>query len=673
MKVSCFSIIVLGALIFLAASASGDFKNPVTYSVGNCPSQGASADFNDDGFIDLAVADSCGDVVKIMLNNGLGNFQTGLIIQTEQAPAAVIARNFNNSVDEYVDLVVANYESSSIQVFTNNGFDGGNWQGFDLANTYTCPQPTSLTAHAFLGYNNRFDLAVGCEDDPGVWMYYNDGYANFVQSGQFSVGVLDYGANSLTSADFDENGLPDIAVACADPADFGLPGTVSILLNQGGGSFSPAVNYEVLWEPRQIITSVLDEDLEEPNADLSYDIAVIDYIGTKVSIFYNDGYGNFPSQPEEYSMDYYFSSIAFGDFNTDRLNDLAVSETYGNRIIIMTNNGPGDFPSNLWYYEMVYNPNYLIVDFFDNDFGPDIVSLQEFTNMSVLLNNNHGVYVCGDANGDKSVDIADAVYIINYVFRGGPPPDPIQSGDANLDFSVNVGDAVYIINFVFKGGPAPKCPYCPKPKIAVMPNGYTGYSRVSANFDGNNTVIEIESDIDLYGLEIELKCDNPGDIRGLNENMPTYVGHREGHTKVGLIDLDGKGYIESGKSSILQVEGRAELVSVSGADITGTYYELNIDVAEKAVVLPDKFELHGNYPNPFNPGTGISFSLPVATDVRLEVYNIAGQVVETLVDGYLEAGTHVVTWDGSEAGSGIYFYRINAGEFSDSKKMVLLK
>ena len=65
---------------------------------------------------------------------------------------------------------------------------------------------------------------------------------------------------------------------------------------------------------------------------------------------------------------------------------------------------------------------------------------------------------CGDANGDLVVNSGDAVYIINYLFKGGPAPNPQEAGDANCEGSVNEGDAVYIINNVFKGGPAPICP-----------------------------------------------------------------------------------------------------------------------------------------------------------------------------------------------------------------------
>jgi hypothetical protein len=64
-------------------------------------------------------------------------------------------------------------------------------------------------------------------------------------------------------------------------------------------------------------------------------------------------------------------------------------------------------------------------------------------------------YKCGDANADGAINVGDAVYIINYIFKGGPAPAPYEAGDANKDGTVNVGDAVYIINFIFKGGPAP--------------------------------------------------------------------------------------------------------------------------------------------------------------------------------------------------------------------------
>ena len=96
-------------------------------------------------------------------------------------------------------------------------------------------------------------------------------------------------------------------------------------------------------------------------------------------------------------------------------------------------------------------------------------------------------------------------------------------------------------------------------------------------------------------------------------------------------------------------------------------------LAEYEPFIPDAFSLHQNFPNPFNPVTEIGFSLPTAAHVNLTVYNILGQQVSTLADRYFEAGNHIVVWDASSSPSGIYLYRIDAGQFNASRKMILLK
>ncbi|MBU0691005.1 DNRLRE domain-containing protein [bacterium] len=80
-----------------------------------------------------------------------------------------------------------------------------------------------------------------------------------------------------------------------------------------------------------------------------------------------------------------------------------------------------------------------------------------------------------------------------------------------------------------------------------------------------------------------------------------------------------------------------------------------------------------SYPNPFNPTATIRFELPVMSDVSLAVYNVAGQRIETLVEGQMQPGVHVVTFDGSRFSSGSYFYTLMAGEFVETRKMVLIK
>jgi hypothetical protein len=88
---------------------------------------------------------------------------------------------------------------------------------------------------------------------------------------------------------------------------------------------------------------------------------------------------------------------------------------------------------------------------------------------------------------------------------------------------------------------------------------------------------------------------------------------------------------------------------------------------------PTNFELSQNYPNPFNPSTTISFSLPNTSKVTLKVFDILGNEITTLVDDQVDAGNHSIEFNAAGLSSGIYFYRIQAGNFTETRKMNLLK
>ncbi|OYV86898.1 MAG: hypothetical protein B7Z63_03285 [Ignavibacteriae bacterium 37-53-5] len=88
---------------------------------------------------------------------------------------------------------------------------------------------------------------------------------------------------------------------------------------------------------------------------------------------------------------------------------------------------------------------------------------------------------------------------------------------------------------------------------------------------------------------------------------------------------------------------------------------------------PRRFALMQNYPNPFNPTTVISYKLSAFSSVTLKVYDILGREVATLVNGRESAGSHSVTFDGSRLASGVYFYRLEAGASSDTKKLILVR
>ncbi|MBK8552471.1 MAG: T9SS type A sorting domain-containing protein [Ignavibacteria bacterium] len=122
--------------------------------------------------------------------------------------------------------------------------------------------------------------------------------------------------------------------------------------------------------------------------------------------------------------------------------------------------------------------------------------------------------------------------------------------------------------------------------------------------------------------------------------------------------LIGNGYIYAGTSG--QSVWKRPI-----ADITG--------IKLISGLIPSSFSLEQNYPNPFNPVTNLEFGISDLGFVSLKVYDILGKEVVTLVNEKLSPGNYKVEFDGSGLSSGVYFYRLNAGEFTETKRMMLVK
>jgi hypothetical protein len=281
----------------------------------------------------------------------------------------------------------------------------------------------------------------------------------------------------------------------------------------------------------------------------------------------------------------------------------------------------------------------------------------------------------GDLNmNDLPNEIADAVLYTNYFIYGlsvfnVSVEGQIAASDVNRDGRVlTVGDLVYLIRVMTGDAPAfgklspfanevDVCIRSRPDRLELSTNSSTdiGAAHFVFNVDDPNADVSVSLSDQLEGLDI------------LSDVV-------DGQLKV-LVYSHGSNRIQAGETAILTIEydGELELVSNELVD----YYGNDLTVMVKDVTLPTEFAVSQNFPNPFNPETVISLSLPHASDWTITVYNIAGQIVKTL-DGYSEAGTVTVRWQGSdesgqEVASGIYLYKVSVGDYSVTKKMLLLK
>ena len=142
-----------------------------------------------------------------------------------------------------------------------------------------------------------------------------------------------------------------------------------------------------------------------------------------------------------------------------------------------------------------------------------------------------------------------------------------------------------------------------------------------------------------------------------------------------LESIDGRSSINSSKCKLIITSQ----TSTSIYDTSNSLFSIETtNDVEESIKKPELFTLEQNYPNPFNPITTINFQIPNSSFVTVKIYDILGKEINTLVNGEKFKGEYSITWNGkdflgNDVPSGIYFYSIQAGEFAQIKKMVLLK
>ncbi|MGE5693556.1 MAG: FlgD immunoglobulin-like domain containing protein, partial [Candidatus Zixiibacteriota bacterium] len=288
---------------------------------------------------------------------------------------------------------------------------------------------------------------------------------------------------------------------------------------------------------------------------------------------------------------------------------------------------------------------------------------------------------CIDDRGDLNLngvgyEIADAVLYSNYFIYGSSvlSSNPthrqaqLAASDVNGDgYALSVGDLVALIR-VITGDANP----LPRPSVAI------GAVAVSLSNTGSDWTLSASSASDLGGLYLKFRVDGSVGTPVLSEAAEgmTVKSNLIGNELSVLIYSESKDRMiapNAGAIFTMNVEGSVELIETEAAD----YYGITLPASTKVAALPTKFGLSQNYPNPFNGKTSIALALPVASDYKVTIYNVTGQVVTTF-EGSAPAGNKVITWDGmdrngSPVSSGIYFFKAAAGNYSAVIKGLYLK
>ncbi len=309
----------------------------------------------------------------------------------------------------------------------------------------------------------------------------------------------------------------------------------------------------------------------------------------------------------------------------------------------------------------LFGPPYPFVDFElntacmnDDPEKPSPIRFIDFITGGVDIECADSIDLRGDINLNSIAnEIADAVLYTNYFIYGLSVFDIMMEGqiaasDVNNDGKVlTVGDLVYLIRIVV--GDA-----LPFPKLSPFANSVEVVS-------GDVVVSKSNSDI---GAALFV-FDGAGDATLLADGMKIKSDVVDGQLRV-LVWSDNTNRIPAGTNDLIAVSGDISLIETSFSDYNGNL--MNVGVAK---IAPSLFTLKQNYPNPFNPTTDITIVMPEEGNWKLNIYNVAGQLVESF-SGY-DIGEVTVTWDATGVASGIYFYKATAGQYTDTKKMVLMK
>lgn len=579
MKKSIFTFLSYILLNFFnVASAQACFLPAINFTVGLYPESVVSADFNNDGKMDLAV--SISNKVSIKLGNGLGGFSATTNFTIGLYPSSLTAGDYNG--DGNIDLATGSDNTNYNYVSVSLGNGTGNFAAF--TNFPVGFISNSIINGDFNG-DGKLDIATANRLSSNISILIGNGLGSFTV-GTFTIGSEPF---SITSADFNGDGKKDLATANTSS------NSISILFGNGIGSFSVSSNIAFPSFP----TSLTAGDF---NSDGKMDLAVSTAISASspttipittgqndVSILLGDGFGNFSTNSYTVGQVYSINSIISNDFNNDGNLDLAIANNNMGNVSVLIGNGAGSFPVAV-DFPLIGSPISLTSADFNSDGKLDIATANSNSNaasLSVLLSYFDFTFIqtnttChGSANGSAAAVISCGVPPYNYSWNTIPTQTTsMVSGLTEGYYEVTVTD--------FNNVPITHGVYISQPQLLEL-------------FD--------VQDPQFANTKCSGTCNGTGAL-SVNGGIPPYTYQWDGSANNQITDLayslcPGFYGVTVKDSNNCTVQGNAHVVSatIANPDI----YLTNLAAVDQANVSP-AFSAYYSYslpttitPNPSNP------------------------------------------------------------------------
>jgi len=456
---------------------------------------------------------------------------------------------------------------------------------------------------------------------PYVWQFrtvVNSGYGLFIDNGE------GYGSSTscgISLGDLDGDGDLDAFVTNYEQAN-------KVWLNDGDGTFTVGGSYGS-YESFGISLGDLDGD-----GDL--DAFVANNGANK--IWLNDGNGTFIDSGESYGNSS-SHNIRLGDLDGDGDLDAFAVNYFLQTNKVWLNDGDGTFTDN--------GESYGSSDSYDISLG-DLDGDGDLDAFVANRNSQPNKVWLNDGDGTFTVAAEDYGSSTSYGISLGD-----LDGDGNLDAFVANGNA----NKVW------------------LNDGDGTFTDSGESYGSSESRVISLGDLD-GDSDLDAFVANSWNVKAnkvwLNDGDGTFTDSGESYGSyesqvISLGDLDGDGDLDA---FVNNASDQANKVWLNSLPISINLFDLP--------ELPTEFDLSQNYPNPFNPETTIKYQLPESNNVILNIYNLRGQLVKTLINENQDVGYYNITWNGTdnhnrEIASGIYFYRLSAGDYVETKKMLMLK